>query len=83
LTTYSTGCRINVETRNDGSAYAAGNDPAKTRLVELPAGRQLVGMWLEGGADGQTYIDEVTITTTLGRALVMAAQRNANTAEEA
>jgi len=74
---------ITVETRNDGSPYAAGNDPSKTRLVEMPDGRQLVGMWLEGGVDGQTYIDEVTVTTTLGRVLVMAAQRNANTAEEA
>jgi len=74
---------INVATRNGGSAYADGNAPSKTRFVELADGRQLVGMWLEGGADGQTYIDEVTVTTTLNRVLVMAAQRNANTAEEA
>lgn len=65
---------INVETRTGGAPYVAGNDPAKTRLLEI-AGRPIVLMWLDGGANGTDYVDEISVTTTLGRELVFAARR--------
>jgi len=65
---------INVETRTGGAPYVGGNDPAKTRLLEL-AGRPIVLMWLDGGVDGTDYVDEISVTTTLGRELVFAARR--------
>ena len=37
---------------------------------------------MAGSVDGQDYIDEITVTTTLGRVFVFAARRVAETAEE-
>jgi hypothetical protein len=61
--------------------YAGGNTPAKTRVSQYN-GRTLVWMFLLGSVDGQNYIDEISITTSLGRELVFSAQRIAETAEE-
>jgi hypothetical protein len=72
---------VTVETRNGGVAYGGGNTPAKTRMSQYD-GRALVWMFLTGSVDGQDYIDEITVTTTLGRVFVFAARRVAETAEE-
>jgi len=72
---------VTVETRNGGVAYGGGNTPAKTRVSQYD-GRALVWMYLTGSVDGQDYIDEITVTTTLGRVFVFAARRVAETAEE-
>ena len=72
---------VTVETRNGGTPYVAGNTPAKTRVSQYD-GRALVWMYLTGSVDGQNYIDEITVTTTLDRVFVFAARRVAETAEE-
>lgn len=72
---------VEVETRNGGVVYAGGNTPAKTRVSQYN-GRTLVWMFLLGSVDGENYIDEISITTSLGRELVFSAQRIAETAEE-
>jgi len=72
---------VEIETRNGGVVYSGGNTPSKTRVSQYN-GRTLVWMFLLGSVDGQTYIDEISITTSLGRELVFSAQRIAETAEE-
>ena len=70
-----------VATRNGGQAYAGGNTPAKTRVSQYD-GRALVWMFLTGGVDDNDYIDEITVTTSLGRVFLFSALRKAETAEE-
>jgi hypothetical protein len=72
---------ITVESRNDGTPYAGGNNPARTRLSQW-GGRTLVYMWVEGGVNGADYVDEVSVTMNTLREFVFAAIRYANTAEE-
>lgn len=72
---------VEVETRNNGTPYGSGNTPAKTRVSQYN-GRVLVWMFITGSVDGQDYIDEIEITTSLGRTLIFSALRKSETAQE-
>ncbi len=72
---------VEVETRNGGVVYAGGNTPSKTRVSQYN-GRTLVWMFLTGSVAQNDYIDEITITTSLGRTLIFSALRKSETAEE-
>lgn len=67
---------ITIESRTNGTPDGSLNTPSKTRMIEM-AGRPLILMWLDGGSDGTNYVDEISVTTTLGRELVFAAVRYA------
>lgn len=72
---------VEVETRNNGVVYAGGNTPSKTRVSQYN-GRTLVWMFLTGSVAQNDYIDEITVTTSLGRTLIFSALRKSETAEE-
>ena len=72
---------IRVETRNDGTPYAGGNTPSRTRMTQW-GGRTLVYLWALGGVDGADYIDEIEVLTSESRILYFTATRYAETAEE-